>query len=141
VLRPAFGIGLALTAAAAGASARHMPAPLWRGVSRIVLICPANMNAAICEAVTRGARVRTALPVEPVAAALPNDRGAVILTIAFAEDGRSLVAIARRALEIDEAEGPAQYAVAWNAADPGAAVDDLLNRILPQRSGGGRRLE
>ncbi|RYE92174.1 MAG: hypothetical protein EOO77_47150 [Oxalobacteraceae bacterium] len=81
------------------------------------------------------------MPVESAGGVLPSDRGTVILTIAPAEDGHSLIAIARRALEIDEAEAPAQYAVAWNSADPGTAVDDLLSRILPRRPGGGRRLE
>lgn len=139
MLGPVLGIGLALTAAAMGVTAQGMPSPLWRGVSRIVLSCSTGMDAKLCAVVRDAARLRTAIPVETAKGSAPVDRATVILTITLADNGRSLVASAYRAVEIDEAEGPARYAVAWDAAAPGTAVDDLLTRILPHRSGEDQR--
>ncbi|MEG3166298.1 hypothetical protein U1701_17045 [Sphingomonas sp. PB2P19] len=145
MLAPALGIGLTLALPAAGAMAQ-MPSPLWRGVSHIVLACSASVDPALCQTIGEAARGHSALPVTlaphgALSDGTRPDRGAVIVTIELDDDRRSLVAVARRALEIDDAEGPARYAVAWNAAAPMAAISDLLNRILPHRSARGRRLE
>lgn len=131
--------GMAMVISSTSAMAQGMPSPLWRGVSRIVLSCSASLDARLCDAIRNAARVHTAIPVEPATGATPSDRATVILNITPADNGRSLVALAHRAVEIDEAEGPARYAVAWDATAPGAAVDDLLTRILPHRFGEGRR--
>lgn len=135
---PVVGIGLVLAASTTAAVLQVMPAPLWRGVSRIVLTCSPNMDCDLCDAFRDAARTHTALLVETSTDTAPTDRRTVMLSIAPADDGRSLVAVARRALEIDDAEGPARHAVAWDAAAPGVAVDALLTRILPRRPKGGR---
>jgi hypothetical protein len=131
--------GVAIAISSTGAMVQGMPSPLWRGVSRIVLSCSAGLDAKLCAAIRNAARVHTAIPVELATGVAPTDRATVILTITPADDGRSLVALAHRAVEIDEAEGPARYVVAWDATAPGAAVDDLLTRILPHRFVEGRR--
>jgi hypothetical protein len=140
MLVPAFGIGLTFAVSTVSA-APQSPAPLWRNVSRIVLVCSTSFDATLCEAIQKVARTRSVLPIVALTGNAPTDRGTVIVTIDPDDDGRRLVAVARRALEIDDAEGPARYAVAWDAAAPMTAVEDLLTRILPHRSGGGQWLE
>ena len=132
-------MGLALTVAAAGAEPQLMPAPLWRGALRIVLTCSAALDPAVCALVHRIASARATLPIETANGPVAPDRKTVIVSVAPGKDGRTLVAVARRALEIDDAEAPARYFVVWDAAAPETAVDVLLNRILPHRSTGGRR--
>lgn len=133
--------GLVIAISSAGAMAQAMPSPLWRGVSRIVVSCSTGLDARLCDAIVNAARVHTAIPVELASGAAPTDRATVILAITPADNGRTLVALAHRAVEIDEAEGPARYAVAWDPTAPSAALDDLLTRILPHRSVGGWRLK
>lgn len=138
----AFGMEMALIASSAAAiPPQAMPAPLWRGVSRIALACSSDFNVALCTTIAEAARVRTPLPVAIIIGKAPINRDTVILTLAPDDSGRQLVAVARRALEIDDAESPARYVVPWNAAAPIAAVEDLLTRILPHRPGGARRSE
>lgn len=141
MLMPAFGMGMALIASSAFVMPRAAPAPLWRGVVRIALACSSDLDPALCDAIAKAARVRTPLQVKVIIGKAPIDRDTVIVTFALDDDGRQMLADAHRALEIDDAESPARYAVAWSSAAPMAAVEDLLTRILPHRSGGGRRLE
>lgn len=145
MLSPMLEIGLAVIligqpqAAANGHFAeRSMPAPLWRGVSRIVLVCAGEMDIALCDAIHKAAKIYSPWPVA-LSAPISANRDTIILTIAVEQSGscRRLVGVAQRAVEIDEAEAPARRAVGWPADTlPSAAVDTLVAGILPRRSGG-----
>lgn len=132
-------------AAAEPPAYQHMPSPLWRGVTRIALVCAADMNASLCEALVRQARTRTSLPVELVTgrkSVHAADPGLVVVTVALESDraGRRLTAVARRALEIDDAQGPVRRSSVWSAnATETQAADQLLGAILPGRSPDARR--
>jgi hypothetical protein len=120
-------------------ASQRMPSALWRGVTRIALVCAADINASLCKALLHQAQARTSLPVELASA--DNDirtanRGLIVLTVALEEGAdRHLTAVARRAVEIDDAEGSIRRTSAWpTTATVSQVADQLLGAILPPRS-------
>ncbi len=132
---------------AAPSSQRVMPSPLWRGAARIALICDTGIAPALCDVIVEEARRRSLLPVTPISQdhrATKADRDTVILAVAIEQhpQGEHLVVVVRRAVEIDDAESPARYSVAWHGtAPPRPQIDEVLQKSLPHHRNAGNRPE
>ncbi|WP_093666763.1 hypothetical protein [Sphingomonas gellani] len=124
------------------------PSPLWRGATRIALSCTTDVDSSLCDILQQQARALSALPVDPASGregATVADRGVVVLTVSIEDigDARRLAAVARRAVEIDDAESPARHAVPWPVTKGEAgreAAERLLAGILPHRSATSRSI-
>lgn len=131
---------------AAPSSQRVMPSPLWRGAARIGLMCDTGIAPALCDVIADEARRRSRLPVTPISRdhrATRADRDTVILAVAIEQhpQGEHLVVV-RRAVEIDDAESPARYSVAWHGtAPPRPQIDEVLQKSLPHHRNAGNRPE
>lgn len=118
---------------------QRMPSALWRGVTRIALVCAADIGVSLCKTLLHQAQARTDLPVELASGhdgLHAPDRGVVVLTVTLegSRVDRRLTAVARRAVEIDDAEGSIRRTSAWPATATGPQVADrLLATILPAR--------
>ncbi len=132
---------------AAPSPQRAMPSPLWRGAARIGLMCDTGIAPALCEVIADEARRRSLLPVTPISSdhrATKADRDTVIVAVAIEQhpQGEHLVVIVRRAVEIDDAESPARYSVAWHGtAPPRPQIDNVLQKSLPHHRNAGNRPE
>ena len=132
---------------AAPSPQRAMPSPLWRGAARIGLMCDTGIAPALCEVIADEARRRSLLPVTPISSdhrATKADRDTVIVAVAIEQhpQGEHLVVIVRRAVEIDDAESPARYSVAWHGtAPPRPQIDEVLQKSLPHHRNAGNRPE
>jgi hypothetical protein len=132
---------------AAPSPQRVMPSPLWRGAARIGLMCDTGIAPALCEVIADEARRRSLLPVTPIPSdhrATKADRDTVIVAVAIEQhpQGEHLVVAVRRAVEIDDAESPARYSVAWHGtAPPRPQIDDVLQKSLPHHRNAGNRPE
>ena len=132
---------------AAPSPQRVMPSPLWRGAARIGLMCDAGIAPAVCVVIADEARRRSLLPVTPISSdhrATKADRDTVIVAVAIEQhpQGEHLVVVVRRAVEIDDAESPARYSVAWHGtAPPRPQIDDVLQKSLPHHRNAGNRPE
>lgn len=132
---------------AAPSPQRSMPSPLWRGAARIGLMCDTGIAPALCDVIADEARRRSLLPVTPISRdhrATKADRETIILAVAIEQhpQGEHLVVVVRRAVEIDDAESPARYSVAWHGtAPPGPQIDEMLQKSLPHHRNAGNRPE
>lgn len=132
---------------AAPSPQRVMPSPIWRGAARIGLMCDTGIAPALCEVIADEAQRRSLLPVTPISSdhrATKADRDTVIVAVAIEQhpQGEHLVVIVRRAVEIDDAESPARYSVAWHGtAPPRPQIDDVLQKSLPHHRNAGNRPE
>lgn len=132
---------------AAPSPQRAMPSPLWRGAARIGLMCDTGIAPALCDVIADEARRRSLLPVTPISSdhrATKADRDTVIVAVAIEQhpQGEHLVVVVRRAVEIDDAESPARYSVAWHGtAPPRPQIDDVLQKSLPHHRNAGNRPE
>jgi len=135
------------TVDAAPSPQRAMPSPLWRGAARIGLMCDTGIAPALCDVIADEARRRSLLPVTPISSdhrATKADRDTVIVAVAIEQhpQGEHLVVVVRRAVEIDDAESPARYSVAWHGtAPPRPQIDNVLQKSLPHHRNAGNRPE
>ena len=135
------------TVDAAPSPQRAMPSPLWRGAARIGLMCDTGIAPALCDVIADEARRRSLLPVTPISSdhrATKADRDTVIVAVAIEQhpQGEHLVVVVRRAVEIDDAESPARYSVAWHGtAPPRPQIDEVLQKSLPHHRNAGNRPE